>query len=66
MIFTFILGLFFVPVLLQIAKIFGLFVCVRECESQVYTLFGKVIGTLDTDRFEWLSLQTRVVTGVPV
>jgi len=47
MIFTFILGLFFVPVLLQIAKIFGLFVCVRECESQVYTLFGKVIGTLD-------------------
>ncbi|MDA9779088.1 SPFH domain-containing protein, partial [Rubripirellula sp.] len=44
---AFILGLLFIPTLMQLAKIFGLFVCVRECEAQVYTLFGKVIGTLD-------------------
>ncbi len=46
--FTFILGLMFIPVTMQVLKLFGLFVCVRECEAQVYTLFGKVIGTLDT------------------
>ncbi|MEC8474779.1 MAG: SPFH domain-containing protein [Planctomycetota bacterium] len=46
--FTFILGLMFIPVMMQVLKLFGLFVCIRECESQVYTLFGKVIGTLDT------------------
>lgn len=46
--FTFILGLMFIPVTMQVLKLFGLFVCIRECEAQVYTLFGKVIGTLDT------------------
>ena len=45
--FAFIFGLLFIPIALQIAKAFGLFVCVRECEAQVYTLFGKVIGTID-------------------
>lgn len=45
--FTFILGLLFIPLMMGIAKTFGLFVCVKECEAQVYTLFGKVIGTLD-------------------
>ena len=45
--FTFILGLLFIPLIMGIAKTFGLFVCVKECEAQVYTLFGKVIGTLD-------------------
>ena len=38
----------FIPVTMQVLKLFGLFVCIRECEAQVYTLFGKVIGTLDT------------------
>ena len=46
--FTFILGLMFIPVTMQVLKLFGLFVCIREREAQVYTLFGKVIGTLDT------------------
>ncbi len=26
---------------------FGLYSIVNECEAQVFTLFGKVIGTLD-------------------
>lgn len=45
-IFLFILGLAFVPVLLGLARAFGIYTCVEECEAQVFTLFGKVIGTL--------------------
>lgn len=48
MIPAFFVGLLFVPILLGMARFFGLYACVRECESHVYTLFGKVIGTLDT------------------
>jgi len=40
-------GLACVPVLLKLALAFGLYTTVRECESQVFTLFGKVIGTID-------------------
>ena len=29
------------------ARFFGLYSCVQECEAQVDTLFGKVIGTID-------------------
>lgn len=43
----FIAGLAFIPVLLKLALAFGLYATVRECESQVFTLFGKVIGTID-------------------
>jgi len=39
-------GLIFIPVLLGLARFFGLYTCVRECEAQVFTLFGKVIGTI--------------------
>ncbi|MGB1931183.1 MAG: SPFH domain-containing protein [Mariniblastus sp.] len=28
-------------------RLFGLYSCVKECESHVFTLFGKVIGTID-------------------
>ncbi|MEM6692228.1 MAG: SPFH domain-containing protein [Planctomycetota bacterium] len=35
------------PVLLAFMRWFGLYTCVNECESQVFTLFGKVIGTID-------------------
>lgn len=42
-----ILGLMFIPIMLGIARLFGLYACVRECESHVFTLFGKVIGTID-------------------
>ena len=40
-------GLLFIPVLLGIASRLGLYTVVQECEAQVFTLFGKVIGTID-------------------
>jgi regulator of protease activity HflC (stomatin/prohibitin superfamily) len=43
----FIAGLFFLPILLGMAWFFGLYTCVKECEAHVFTLFGKVIGTID-------------------
>lgn len=44
---AFIAGLLAIPILLGLARLFGLYACIQECESQVFTLFGKVIGTLD-------------------
>jgi len=41
-------GLAVIPVLLKLALAFGLYTTVLEREAQVYTLFGKVIGTIDT------------------
>jgi len=41
------IGLFVVPIVLGLCHGFGIYTIVRECESQVYTLFGKVIGTID-------------------
>jgi regulator of protease activity HflC (stomatin/prohibitin superfamily) len=43
----FVVGLVIVPVLLGIAKGFGIWTVVLECEAQVFTLFGKVIGTIN-------------------
>jgi regulator of protease activity HflC (stomatin/prohibitin superfamily) len=43
----FMVGALSIPVLLKMAEVFGLYTCVPECQSQVYTLFGKVIGTID-------------------
>lgn len=40
-------GLLSIPVVFGIANRLGLYTIVRECEAQVYTLFGKVIGTMD-------------------
>jgi len=40
-------GLISIPILLGLARGFGLYTVINECESQVFTLFGKVIGTLD-------------------
>jgi regulator of protease activity HflC (stomatin/prohibitin superfamily) len=40
-------GLIAVPLLLALARRLGLYTVVAECEAQVYTLFGKVIGTID-------------------
>jgi len=45
--FGFILGLVLIPFALGVARFFGLYSIVQECESQVFTLFGKVIGTLE-------------------
>jgi regulator of protease activity HflC (stomatin/prohibitin superfamily) len=46
-IFFFFVGLFLIPIILGVCRTFGIYTCVRECEAQVFTLFGKVIGTLD-------------------
>jgi len=47
LIIGFFVGLFIIPIFLKLISAFGLYTTVRECEAQVYTLFGKVIGTLD-------------------
>jgi len=44
---AFVLGILAIPILLGVARRLGLYAIVRERESQVFTLFGKVIGTLD-------------------
>ncbi|AFL72278.1 SPFH domain-containing protein [Thiocystis violascens] len=44
---AFIVGLLYIPLLLAIARALGLYAIVNEREAQVFTLFGKVIGTLD-------------------
>ena len=44
---AFVLGLVLIPILLGLAKMFGIYACVKECETHVYTLFGKVLGTID-------------------
>jgi len=46
-IISFALGLLLIPILLRLARVFGLYTIVGECESQVFTLFGKVLGVLD-------------------
>ncbi|MFY9976536.1 MAG: SPFH domain-containing protein [Chromatiaceae bacterium] len=40
-------GLLSIPVVLGLAGRLGLYTIVRECEAQVYTLFGRVLGTID-------------------
>ena len=40
-------GVLFFPVLLGLARVFGLYAVVQEREAQVFPLFGKVLGTLD-------------------
>ncbi len=41
-----VVGILIIPFALAIAKGLGLWTIVLECESQVFTLFGKVIGTI--------------------
>ncbi|MBT3377078.1 MAG: SPFH/Band 7/PHB domain protein [Lentisphaerae bacterium] len=43
-----VVGLFFIPIVLGIARAVGIYATVQECESRVFTLFGKVLGTIDT------------------
>ncbi len=47
LLFTFLLGLLFLPIALTLARVLCLFTVVYECEAQVFTLFGKVLGVLD-------------------
>lgn len=44
---TFLVGLFLIPLLMMTAQAFGLYTIVREAQAQVFTLFGKVLGTID-------------------
>ena len=44
----FVAGLLFIPIILGLARAFGIYSCVKECEAHVFTLFGKVIGTIDS------------------
>ena len=46
-IIAFVLGLAACPILLGLARKFGFYTTVKECEAQVFTLFGKVLGTID-------------------
>ena len=43
----FAIGIVSIPLVLAMAQGLGLFTTVRECQSQVFTLFGKGIGTWD-------------------
>ena len=40
-------GLFVIPFVIRLASVFGLYTVVHECQAQVFTLFGKVLGTID-------------------
>lgn len=42
-----VVGLLVIPISLTFAQVLGLFTIVKECEAKVFTLFGKVIGTID-------------------
>ena len=44
---TFLFLLLGVPILLTLARIFGLYAIVQERTCRVYVLFGKVVGVLD-------------------
>lgn len=44
----FLVGLLLIPVVLGFSRLFGLYSCVKECESHVFTLFGKVAGAIET------------------
>lgn len=42
-----VIGLTIIPFALAVCRGFGIYTIVGECQSQVFTLFGKVIGTID-------------------
>ncbi len=40
-------GLFVIPIILGLARAFGIYIVINEREAKVFTLFGKVLGTMD-------------------
>jgi len=50
---VFVLGLAFLPVALKLGRFFCVYALVNECEAQVFTLFGKVLGTMDQPGLGW-------------
>jgi regulator of protease activity HflC (stomatin/prohibitin superfamily) len=51
---TFLASFIFIPILLGLTRLFGLFAVVRERTSKVYMLFGKVIGIIDEPGLHFL------------
>lgn len=49
----FIVGLIAIPLVMKVGRAFGLYAVVHEAEAQVFTLFGKVLGTLDEPGLRW-------------
>lgn len=45
---SFFAGLLLIPILLGLARSLGFYIIVHECETRVYTLFGKVIGSIES------------------
>ena len=41
------LGLIAIPVMLGLCRALGIYTIVKECETQVFTLFGRVLGAID-------------------
>lgn len=44
--FSFVIGLVLIPFFLWLSRTFGMYAIVHEAEALVFTLFGKVIGTM--------------------
>jgi regulator of protease activity HflC (stomatin/prohibitin superfamily) len=44
---SFFAGLIALPLILKLGTGLGVYTIVQECQAQVYTLFGKVVGTID-------------------
>ena len=40
-------GLLIIPIILGMARAFGIYIVIKERENKVFTLFGKVLGTMD-------------------
>ena len=59
----FIFGLVIIPLGLALARGLCLYAIVGECQAQVFTLFGKVIGTIDQPglRFPWADFGVRAL-----
>jgi regulator of protease activity HflC (stomatin/prohibitin superfamily) len=57
-IFTFIGCFIFVPIVLGIARVFGMYIVVHERECVVFELFGKVVATMSEPglHFPWISV----------
>ena len=43
-----VVGILLIPIIMGLGRFLCIFTVVQECQAQVFTLFGKVIGTLDT------------------
>lgn len=54
MVISFLLSWVAVPMLLGVARLFGIYTVVNECETRVYTLFGDVVGIISEPGLHFL------------